>query len=75
MDFNVPLNENKEVTDDTRIVAALPTIEYLVEQNVKVIPVFAPGPSKGEFKPEFSLNPVAQRLEQLIGRKSFRGPW
>ena len=69
VDFNVPLNENKEVTDDTRIVAALPTIEYLVEQNVKVILCSHLGRPKGEFKPEFSLNPVAQRLEQLIGRK------
>ena len=69
VDFNVPLNENKEVTDDTRIVAALPTIEYLVEQNAKVILCSHLGRPKGEFKPEFSLKPVAQRLEKLIGRK------
>jgi len=69
VDFNVPLNNNKEVTDDTRIVAALPTIEYLVGQNAKVILCSHLGRPKGEFKPEFSLRPVAQRLEKLIGRK------
>ncbi len=69
VDFNVPLNEKKEVTDDTRIVAALPTIEYLIGENAKVILCSHLGRPKGEFKPEFSLAPVAQRLEKLLGRK------
>lgn len=69
VDFNVPLNDKKEVTDDKRIVAALPTIEYLVGQNAKVILCSHLGRPKGEFKPEFSLRPVAERLEKLIGKK------
>ncbi len=69
VDFNVPLNDKKEVTDDKRIVAALPTIEYLVGQNAKVILCSHLGRPKGEFKPEFSLQPVAERLEKLIGKK------
>ena len=69
VDFNVPLNDKKEVTDDKRIVAALPTIEYLIGQNAKVILCSHLGRPKGEFKPEFSLKPVAERLEKLIGKK------
>lgn len=66
VDFNVPLNENKEITDETRIVAALPTINYLIKNNAKVILCSHLGRPKGEFKPEYSLKPVAKRLSQLI---------
>jgi phosphoglycerate kinase len=69
VDFNVPLNDKKEVTDETRIVAALPTIEYLRSQNAKIILCSHLGRPKGEFKPEFSLKPVALRLEKLVGCK------
>ncbi len=69
VDFNVPLNDKKEVTDETRIVAALPTIQYLLGENAKIILCSHLGRPKGEFKPEFSLAPVAVRLEKLLGRK------
>ena len=66
VDFNVPLNENKEITDETRIQAALPTIKYLLEQNAAVILCSHLGRPKGEFKTEFSLAPVAKRLAELL---------
>lgn len=69
VDFNVPLNDKKEITDETRIVAALPTIKYLIEQNAKIILCSHLGRPKGEFKPEFSLKPVATRLEKLLNCK------
>lgn len=68
VDFNVPLN-GSEITDETRITAAMPTIEYLLGQNAKVILCSHLGRPKGEFKPEFSLAPVAKRLEEISGRK------
>lgn len=69
VDFNVPLNDKREITDDTRIVGAMPTIEYLLEQHAKVILCSHLGRPKGEPKPEFSLAPIAARLEQLSDRK------
>jgi len=66
VDFNVPLNDRKEITDETRIIAALPTLKYLVEQGAKVIVCSHLGRPKGEFKPEFSLAPVAKRLTELM---------
>ncbi|MBR4079404.1 MAG: phosphoglycerate kinase, partial [Christensenellaceae bacterium] len=62
VDFNVPLNDKQEITDETRILAALPTIQYLLDNNAKVILCSHLGRPKGEFKPEFSLKPVAERL-------------
>ena len=56
-DFNVPMDENQNITDNRRIVAALPTIKYLLEQNCKVVLCSHLGRPKGEFKPEFSLEP------------------
>ncbi|MBP1576289.1 MAG: phosphoglycerate kinase, partial [Oscillospiraceae bacterium] len=64
-DFNVPLKEGK-ITDDKRIRAALPTIEYLVNQGAKVILCSHLGRPKGEFKPEFSLAPVAERISEYL---------
>ena len=66
-DFNVPLDENKNITDKTRIVAALPTIKYLLEHNAKVILCSHLGRPKGEFNMEYSLKPVAEELSKQLG--------
>ena len=66
-DFNVPLQDGK-ITSDKRIVASLPTIKYLIDHHAKVILCFHLGRPKGEFKPEFSLAPVAARLSELLGQ-------
>ena len=68
-DFNVPYNENREITDNRRIVAALPTIKYLLENNAKVILCSHLGRPKGEVKPEFSLDIVAAELSRLLGQE------
>ena len=65
-DFNVPLKDG-EITNDKRIVAALPTIKYLMEQGAKVILCSHLGRPNGEYKPEFSLAPVAKRLSEYLG--------
>lgn len=69
VDFNVPLDENRNITDDTRIVESLPTIRYLVERGARVILVSHLGRPKGKPKDELRLDPVAKRLEELLGRK------
>ena len=68
-DFNVPMDENRNITDNTRIVAALPTIKYLLEQNCAIILCSHLGRPKGEFKPEFSLKPVAKELSKLLDKE------
>ena len=68
-DFNVPMDENQYITDNTRIVAALPTIKYLLEQNRKIILASHLGRPKGEVKPEFSLKPVAKELSKQLGKE------
>ena len=68
-DFNVPLDKKTgEISDDKRIRAALPTIEYLLGQNAAVIACSHLGKPKGEIKPELSLRPVAKRLSELLGK-------
>jgi phosphoglycerate kinase len=69
VDFNVPLNEKREVTDDTRIVMSLPTIRFLLEQGARVILVSHLGRPKGGPKDELKMNPVALKLEQILGYK------
>lgn len=68
-DFNVPQDENGKITDDKRIVAALPTIKYLLAQNAAVILCSHLGRPKGEFKMKYSLAPVAERLTELLGQE------
>lgn len=67
VDFNVPLDENGNITDDTRIRGALPTIKYLMEKGAKIILVSHLGRPKG-FDEKFSLKPVAKRLSELLGK-------
>ena len=67
-DFNVPL-KNGVITDENRIVAALPTIQYLIDNNAKVILCSHMGKPKGEPKPEYSLAPVAVRLAEKLGKE------
>ena len=68
-DFNVPLDENGNITDNRRIVAALPTIKYLLDQNCKIILASHLGRPKGEVNPKFSLKPVANELSKLLGKE------
>lgn len=66
-DFNVPLDENCCITDDTRIQKTLPTIRYLLEHRAAVILASHLGRPKGQAVPKYSLKPVAERLSQLLG--------
>ncbi len=68
-DFNVPLNENGEITDDKRIVEAMRTIRYLSDNGAKLILCSHLGRPKGEFNMKYSLAPVAKRLSELLGKK------
>ena len=67
-DFNVP-TKNGKITSDKRIVAAMPTIRYLVDKGAKVILCSHMGKPKGEFKPELSLKVVADRISELLGKE------
>lgn len=68
-DFNVPQDENGSITDNRRIVSALPTIQYLIDHNAKIILCSHLGRPKGEINPEFSLRPVAEELSKLLNRE------
>ena len=69
-DFNVPIDsETSKITDNRRIRGALPTIQYLLEHNAKVILCSHLGRPKGEFNPKYSLKPVAEELSKLLGKE------
>ena len=68
-DFNVPLDENRNITDETRIDGAMPTIKYLIDNGAKVILCSHLGKPKGEPKPELSLAPVAKKLSEKLGKE------
>lgn len=65
-DFNVPMDEDKNITDTTRIIAAIPTIKYLLENDCAIILCSHLGRPKGEFNPKYSLKPVAEELSKLL---------
>ncbi len=68
VDINVPLDENKNVTDDTRIQAIVPTVRFLQEKGARIILMAHLGRPKGEVNPEFSLAPVAKELSKVLGQ-------
>ena len=68
-DLNVPLDENREITDDTRIRAAMPTLRYLLDHGARPIVLSHLGRPKGKPTPKYSLQPVATRLAELMGVK------
>ena len=69
VDINVPLDENKNVTDDTRIQAILPTLNFLKEKGAKIVLMAHLGRPKGEKNPEFTLAPVAKYMSKLLGEE------
>lgn len=69
VDFNVPLDENQNITDDVRITAALPSIEKVIAEGGKLILMSHLGRPKGEVKSEYSLKPVAERLSELLNKE------
>ncbi len=69
VDINVPLDENKNVTDDTRIQAIVPTVNYLKERGAKIILMAHLGRPKGEKNPEFTLEPVAKYMAKVFGEE------
>jgi len=68
VDFNVPMDDNRQITDENRIKGAMPTIKYLMEHGAKTILCSHLGRPKGEVNPKYSLAPVAQRLSELLGQ-------
>lgn len=74
VDFNVPLDGEENIRDDTRIKAALPTIKYLLERKAKLVVASHLGRPKGKFDPKLSLRPVARRLSELIGQEVILAP-
>src|SRR5581483_10100981 len=74
VDFNVPLDDAQRITDDTRIRASLPTIQYLLDNGAAVILMSHLGRPKGKPDAKYSLKPVAERLTELLGRRVTLAP-
>lgn len=74
VDFNVPQDEKGNITEDTRITGAVPTIKYAIEQGAKVVLASHLGRPKGEKKPKYTMLPASKRLSQLIGKKVIQAP-
>lgn len=68
VDFNVPMDDNQNITDDTRIRAALPTVQYLMGEGARILLVSHFGRPKGQVDPKYSLVPIAKRLGELLGQ-------
>ncbi len=73
-DYNVPLDDSLQITDDTRIRSTLPTINRAVDEGAKVILCSHLGRPKGKFDPKFSLAPIAKRLQRLLGKEVIFAP-
>ncbi len=73
-DFNVPLDDSLQITDDTRIRSTLPTINHVVDEGAKVILCSHLGRPNGKFDPKFSLAPIAKRLQRLLGKEVIFAP-
>ena len=69
VDFNVPLDDNQNITEDTRIRAVLPTINYALEHKAKIVLASHLGRPKGERKTKYSMAPAAKRLSQLARQR------
>lgn len=69
VDYNVPLNDRGEVTDNTRIKRSLPTLKYLLEKDARIILMSHLGRPKGQVVDKYRLDPVARELESLLGGK------
>lgn len=74
VDFNVPQDDKGNVTEDSRIVGAIPTIRYAMEQGARIVLASHLGRPKGEKKPKYSMAPAAKRLSQLLGKKVTQAP-
>lgn len=74
VDFNVPQDDKGNVTEDSRIVGAIPTIRYAMEQGARIVLASHLGRPKGEKKPKYSMAPATKRLSQLLGKKVTQAP-